>query len=123
MLKHILGLLLALLLLSVPSLATAPTPPAPAAVYCPVEASATPNSTPGFYTVTVSLAVSCPPGAVAEIHLESYIGGAYPHPQWFQVTADRPFVRSGIPWYWRLARRVISGFVYRRSIPGMRPPF
>ena len=75
MLKHILGLLLALLLLSVPSLATAPTPPAPAAVYCPVEASATPNSTPGFYTVTVSLAVSCPPGAVAEIHLSPTSAG------------------------------------------------
>ena len=77
----------------------------------------------GFYSVTVSLAPNCPEGTVAEVHLESFIGGAFPKPQWFKVTRETPFIRSGIPWYWRLARRVASGLVYRKSIPGMRPPF
>jgi hypothetical protein len=113
--------ILALAALLIGAASAAPLPPAPS--YCPVVASARPDSTPGFYTVTVTLAATCPPDAVAEVHLESYIGGAYPHPQWFDVTHDAPLIRSGIPWYWRLARRVPSGFVYRRSIPGMVAPF
>ena len=114
-----LKLALAALLLGAASAAPTPTPP----VFCSVEARASPDTTPGFYTVTVTVAADCPRDSRAEVHLESYIGGAYPHPEWFVVTREQPLVRSGIPWYWRLARRVTSGLVYRRSIPGMRPPF
>ena len=109
--------------LALSALLTASALPATAPAFCPVEVATVQTSTPGFYTVTVSLAPTCPADTVAEIHLESFIGGAYPHPDWFRVTPGHPLIRSGIPWYWRLARRVASGVVYRRSIPGMHAPF
>ncbi|WP_407543765.1 hypothetical protein Q0M94_28600 (plasmid) [Deinococcus radiomollis] len=112
-----LKLALAALLLGAAS--AAPLPP----TFCSVEARVSPDHTPGFYTVTVTVSPDCPANSEAQVHLESYIGGAYPHPEWFVVTRETPLIRSGIPWYWRLARRVTSGLVYHRAIPGMRPPF
>ncbi|MFC6618017.1 hypothetical protein [Deinococcus radiophilus] len=94
----------------------------PAPSLCRVTASARETVLPGFYLVTVRLRPECPPGTVADVRLESYIGGTYPRVGFQRITKAAPLIRSGIPWWWRVGWRAQSGTVYPLVIPGMRPP-
>ncbi|UQN05432.1 hypothetical protein [Deinococcus sp. QL22] len=121
--------LLPLVLLAVAALAlglaplaafSAPSPPPS----CAVQASARPTRTPGIYTVTVAVTPECPPDGVANVRLESYLGGHFPRNSWFKVRPGLPLIRSGTPWYWRARVRSQSGAAsYPLIIPGMTSPF
>lgn len=93
-----------------------------APVLCRVVATSQPTILPGFYTVTVRLRPECPAGAVADVRLESHIGGTYPRQGFQRITKARPLIRTGIPWWWRVGWRSASGQVYKLTIPGMRRP-
>lgn len=93
--------------------------PSTAPPLCRVQASSAPSRLPGFYDVTIELRPDCPPNAVADVRLESYVGGTWPRKGWFRVTKARPLKRSGIPWYWRVAWRSASGQPYPLVIPGL----
>ncbi|ULH17333.1 hypothetical protein MF271_19275 (plasmid) [Deinococcus sp. KNUC1210] len=118
---------LALTFAALPVLALAAAQLSPPALQpaplCRVEAAAVPDDTPGLYTVTVQTTTTltgqpCPPDGYALIRLES--GRQYPLSA---VVPGVPFVRSGIPWYWRVMWRALSGKVYRVPIRGMVSPF
>ncbi|TDE86000.1 hypothetical protein [Deinococcus sp. S9] len=96
-------------------------PPAggPAPPLCRVQASSAPSRLPGFYDVTIELRPECRADAVADVRLESYVGGTWPRKGWFRVTKARPLKRGGIPWYWRAAWRSASGQPYPLVIPGL----
>lgn len=89
---------------------------------CAAQARTTPTSVPGFYRVTISLAPDCAADAVADVRLESYVGGTYPRRGWWRVTRRTPLVRDGVPWYWRASWRAASGKPYPLPVPGMRAP-
>lgn len=119
MLKPILlvlgGLSVPLLLVAHPS----PTPP-----LCRVIATTTQDTIPGFYTVTVRLRPGCPQDAVANVRLESYVGGGHPsEPIWLRITYTEPLIRSGVPWYWRGSWESKSGLAYPFKLPNMKTPF
>jgi hypothetical protein len=114
------GLLLAGLLLSAGGARPVPTGPP----LCQVVASATPESLPGLYTITVETTTAvggagpCPPSGYAIVRLES--GRVYP---WASVGPGRPFVRPGLPWYFRLVWQARSGRTYSVPVRGLTPPF
>ncbi|GGR39741.1 hypothetical protein [Deinococcus ruber] len=118
-------LFLALMFAALPVLALAQLSPPALQPFplCRVEAIAVPDETPGLYTVTVQTTTTlqgqpCPADGYALIRLES--GRQYPLSA---VVPGVPFVRSGIPWYWRVMWRALSGKVYRVLIRGMVSPF
>ena len=84
---------------------------------CQVTVATTPSPLPGFYAVVVSLKPDCPANAVADVRLESSIGGRYPRPGFFRVTRSHPLKRSGVPWYWRVGWRSASGQVFPLTLP------
>ena len=106
--------------LVIPVAALAQFARAPAAPLCRVEAQATPDRLPNFFRVVVRLRPDCPPDSVADVRLESYVGGTWPRKGWFRVTKTKPLIRSGIPWYWRAAWRRADGHTDPLVIPGLR---
>lgn len=103
--------------LLIPVARAAPDPP-----LCPVAVATTPSPLPGFYAVVVALKPDCPPNAVADVRLESYIGGRYPRTGFFRVTRTHPLKRNGVPWYWRVGWRSASGQVFPLTLPNTRTP-
>lgn len=89
---------------------------------CRVQVSSAPSRLPGFYGVTIELRPECPVDAVADVRLESYIGGRYPRTGFFRVTRSHPLKRSGVPWYWRVGWRSASGQVFPLTLPNTRTP-
>ena len=100
--------------------AAAQSPPPPA--LCSVVIATKPSFLPGFYSVKVSLKPSCSATAVADVRLESYVGGRYPRVGFFRVTKVQPLERSGVPWYWRVGWRGASGEVSPLILPNTRRP-
>ncbi len=109
--------------LLLPTLATASIAgPAPDPPLCTVKAEATPSLLPGFYRVTIALRPDCPRNAVADVRLESYLGGQYPRRGWFRITRTQPLIRTGVPWYWRGSWRKGNGEPFPFVIPGLEAP-
>lgn len=112
----------ALLVLGAALLASVAAPQSPDPPLCQVVVATTPSPLPGFYTVVVSLKPDCPANAVADVRLESYIGGRYPRVGFFRVTRSHPLKRNGVPWYWRVGWRSASGTVFPLTLPDTRTP-
>jgi hypothetical protein len=90
---------------------------------CRVQAVASSSFVLGFYKVTVRTTETlsgqpCPPNGYAVIRLEG--GRQYPLTV---VTPAKPFVRFGVPWYWRLSWQAISGALYGVPVKGLNSPF
>lgn len=95
---------------------------APRQPLCRVTAQAESDHLPGIYTVTVRVAgtLSGKPCANGYALVQFDGGRTYPLSA---VRAGEPYVRSGIPWYWRLYWLSASGKRYRVPLPGFYPPF
>lgn len=111
-------LLSAALVIPVAALAQFARAPARPPQPCNLQVSVRPDRLAGFYTVRAALPSGCPPAAV---RLESYVGGTYPRDGWFRVSTGHPLIRSGIPWYWRVARKV-GAKTFHLSLPGTEAP-
>ena len=96
---------------------------APPLPLCRVVATTQSDQLPGLYTVTVRVTNALTGGACgsAGYALVQFDGGRrYPVSA---VSAGDPYVRSGIPWYWRLYWTASSGKRYPVPLLGMRSPF
>ena len=96
------------------------TPPLPP---CRVAARVQSEQLPGLYTVTVRVTatLSGNPCGVDGYALVQFDGGRrYPLAS---VRTGEPYLRSGIPWYWRLYWLSASGKRYRVPLPGLQSPF
>lgn len=96
---------------------------APALPLCRVAAQIQPSQLPGIYTVTVRVTSAVSGGVCgsAGYALVQFDGGRkYPLTA---VSAGDPYVRSGVPWYWRLYWTASSGKRYPVPLVGMRAPF
>lgn len=105
------GFLLALLSLTCTSASPVPK-------QCGIVVTTAPTITPGIYRVQVRY--PCP--GSAQVRLESYVGGTFPRVGWLTITRDAPLIRAGVPWYWRVAREMPSGTIYRVPLPNTSPP-
>ena len=99
------------------------TDPAPPLPLCRVVAVARPEQLPGLYTVTVRVTATLG-GAACGVNgyaLVQFDGGRkYPLSA---VRTGEPYMRSGIPWYWRLYWTASSGKRYPVPLIGMHSPF
>ena len=96
---------------------------APPLPLCRVVAQTQPSQIPGIYTATVRVTSALTGGScgTAGYALVQFDGGrTYPLTA---VSAGDPYVRSGVPWYWRLYWTSASGKRYPVPLPGMRSPF
>ena len=90
---------------------------------CRVVAIARPEQLPGLYTVTVRVTATLggAPCGVDGYALVQFDGGRkYPLSA---VRAGEPYMRFGIPWYWRLYWTASSGKRYPVPLIGMHSPF
>jgi hypothetical protein len=104
-------------------LALAPVTSEPAPPLCRVTVAAAPEALPGLYTVAIRTTTTlsgepCPPTGYAIVRLES--GRVYP---WASAAPDRPFIRSGVPWYWRASWQARSGRAYPLPLSLAPPQF
>ena len=117
MLKY---LALALLFGAASAATSDPNPPLP---LCRVVAQVRSEQLPGLYTVTVRVTATLggAPCGVDGYALVQFDGGRkYPLSA---VRTGEPYMRSGIPWYWRLYWTSASGKRYPVPLLGMRSPF
>ena len=99
------------------------TNPAPPLPLCRVVAQVRSEQLPGLYTVTVRVTATLggAPCGVDGYALVQFDGGRkYPLSA---VRTGEPYMRSGIPWYWRLYWLSASGKRYPVPLLGMHPPF
>ena len=95
---------------------------APPQPLCRVTALAESDHLPGIYTVTVRVAGTLSGKPCANGYALVQFDGGRTYPLSF-VRAGEPYIRSGIPWYWRLYWTASSGKRYPVPLMGMRAPF